>query len=167
MDNRRKTIVINKPFQYQQSLLVAALAILLINGFLILRLLFPGEEPLGLTTGQMTGLAVLELLLVAGIWYGCLKASHRIAGPVYVFAREIRRLGEGDLRAKVILRDKDMFRPEAEQINNSIAALRTRIATVKELSEQLQIAQHSGTDLNPIAEKLAIELEAFNIGNTH
>jgi methyl-accepting chemotaxis protein len=167
MDNRRKTIVINKPYQYQQSLLVAALAILLINGFLILRLLFPGEEPLGMTTGQMTGLAVLEFLLVAGIWYGCLKASHRIAGPVYVFAREIRRLGEGDLRAKVILRDKDMFRPEAEQINNSIAALRTRIATVKELSEQLQIAQHSGTDLSPIAEKLATELEAFNIGNTH
>jgi methyl-accepting chemotaxis protein len=167
MDNRRKTIVINNPFQYQHSLLVAALAILLINGFLILRMLFPGDDPLGMTTGQMTGLAVLELLLVAGIWYGCLKASHRIAGPVYVFAREIRRLGEGDLRAKVILRDKDMFRPEAEQINNSIAALRTRIATVKELSEQLQIAQHSGTDLNPIAEKLAIELEAFNIGNTH
>ena len=166
MDNRRKTIVINKPFQYQHSLLVAALAILLINGFLILRLLFPGDNPLGMTTGQITGLAVLELLLVAAIWYGCLKTSHRIAGPVYVFAREIGRLGEGDLRAKVILRDKDMFRPEAEQINNSIAALRTRIASVKELSEQLQIAQHSGTDLSPIAEKLATELAAFNIGNT-
>jgi hypothetical protein len=84
-----------------------------------------------------------------------------------VVAREMGMLGDGDLRAKVILRDKDMFRPEAEQMNNSIAALRTRIASVKELSEQLQIAQHAGTDPSPIAEKLASELAAFNIGNTH
>ena len=41
MDNRRKTIVINKPFQYQYSLLIAALAVLLVNGFIILRVLFP------------------------------------------------------------------------------------------------------------------------------
>ena len=115
MDNRRKTIVINKPFQYQHSLMIAALAVLLLNGFLIVRLVFPGDDPLGMTTGQLTGLAILELLLIGSVWYGCLKASHRIAGPVYVFAREIGRLGKGDLNARIVLREKDNFRPEAEQ----------------------------------------------------
>ena len=41
--------VINKKFQYQYSLLIAALAVLLVNGFIILRMLFPGEQPLNLS----------------------------------------------------------------------------------------------------------------------
>jgi methyl-accepting chemotaxis protein len=165
MDNRRKTIVINKKFQYQYSLLIAALAVLLVNGFIILRILFPGEQPLDVSTGIMTGVGVVELFLIAAIWYGCLKASHQIAGPVFVFAREIARLGEGDLNASIVLRDKDMFQPEAEQMNKSIAALRARITAVQGLSEQLQQARSTGGDLDPIVEKLSAELSVFTSGN--
>jgi len=165
MDNRRKTIVINRPFQFQHSLMIAALTVLLLNGFLIARLLSPGDQPLGMTTGQLTGLAVLELLLVGTVWYACLKASHRIAGPVYVFAREIGRLGNGDLRARIVLREKDNFRPEAEQMNDSITALRGRLETLKDLSEQLEIARQNGGDVGPIAEKLAAEISGFTLGN--
>jgi len=166
MDNRRKTIVINKPFQYQHSLMIAALAVLALNTFLIARLLYPGAHPLGLSTGQLTGLAVLELLFVGAVWYGCLRASHRIAGPVYVFAREISRLGKGDLTAKIALREKDNFRPEAEQMNASIAALHGRIAVLRELAAQLQQAQRDGTDPGPIAERLDKELSGFTLDNT-
>ena len=165
MDNRRKTIVINKKFQYQYSLLIAALAVLLVNGFIILRILFPGEQPLDVSTGIMTGVGVVELFLVAAIWYGSLKASHQIAGPVFVFAREIARLGEGDLNASIVLRDKDMFQPEAEQMNKSIAALRARITAVQSLSEQLQQARSTGGDRDPIVEKLSAELSVFTSGN--
>jgi len=165
MDNRRKTIVINKPFQYQHSLLIAALAVLLVNGFIILRVLFPGEQPLQLSTQLTIGIATVEFVLIAAIWYGSLRASHRIAGPVYVFAREIARLGEGDLNASIVLRDRDMFQSEAEQINKSIAALRSRIAAVKGLSEQLQKAHPTGADVGPIVEKLAAELSLFTFGN--
>jgi methyl-accepting chemotaxis protein len=165
MDNRRKTIVINKPFQYQYSLLIAALAVLLVNGFIILRVLFPGEQPLELSTQMTVGIATVEFVLIAAIWYGSLIASHRIAGPVYVFAREIARLGEGDLNASIELRDKDMFQSEAEQMNKSIAALRNRIATVKGLSEQLQKAQPTGADVGPIVAKLVAELSLFTLGN--
>jgi methyl-accepting chemotaxis protein len=165
MDNRRKTIVINKKFQYQYSLLIVALAVLLINGFIIIRMLFPGEQPLALTTSMAAGLAAVEFILVASIWYGSLKASHRIAGPVYVFAREIAKLGTGDLTARISLRDKDMFQPEAEQMNSSIAALRTRINAVKGLSEQLQQAQSEGGDISTIVEQLTTELSSFTTAN--
>lgn len=165
MDNRRKTIVINKKFQYQYSLLIAALAVLLVNGFILLRMLFPGGQSLALSTQMIIGIAAVEFILIAAIWYGSLRASHRIAGPVYVFAREISRLGEGDLNARIVLRDNDMFQPEAEQMNKSIAALRSRIAAVKGLSEQLQKAHSTGADLGPIVEKLAAELSVFARGN--
>jgi methyl-accepting chemotaxis protein len=113
---------------------------------------------------MIIGIAAVEFILIAAIWYGSLKASHRIAGPVYVFAREIARLGEGDLNARIELRDQDMFQPEAEQMNRSIAALRTRIAAVKGLSEQLQKAHSSVADPGPIVEKLAAELSVFALG---
>jgi methyl-accepting chemotaxis protein len=164
MDNRRKTIVINKKFQYQYALLIAALTVLLVNGFIIVRMLFPGEHPLALSTQLIIGIAAVEFFLIAAIWYGSLVASHRIAGPVYVFAREISRLGEGDLHARIVLRDKDMFQPEAEQMNKSIAALRTRLTAVQGLAEQLRLAHSAGGDLGPIVEKLSAELSVFAVG---
>ena len=161
MDNRRTTIVINKKFQYQYSLLIVALAVLLVNGFIIVRMLFPGDEPLDLSTPTSIALALVELVLIATIWYGSLKASHRIAGPVFVFAREVGRLGAGDLNATISLREKDMFQTEAQQMNDSFAALRNRMKTVKDLSAQLQSAQAAGTDIAPLVEKLATEMAAF------
>jgi methyl-accepting chemotaxis protein len=162
MDNRRTTIVINKKFQYQYSLLIAAMAVLLINGFLIIRILFPGNDPLDLSTPSALGLAVVELILIGGIWYGSLKASHRIAGPMYVVAREIDKLGSGDLTARVNIREKDMFQPEAERMNASIAALQQKIVTVKGLTEKLQQVQSAGGDTGDIVTEIANELSNFN-----
>ena len=161
MDNRRKTIVINKKFQYQYALLIAALAVLLVNGFLLIRMVFPGEQPLVLTTGNTISLAALEFFLIGSIWYGSLKASHRIAGPVYVFSREISKLGSGDMTANIGLRDKDMFQTEAAEMNASIAALRNRISAVKDLSEQLHQAQSAGDDTANIMQQLSTELSIF------
>lgn len=163
MDNRRKTFVINKKFQYQYSLLVAALAVLLVNGFLIVRMIFPGE-PLELTPTMLWGVAAVELFLVLGIWYGSLRASHRIAGPVYVFARVMRQMGNGDLSGTIDLRDSDMFQPEGLAMNDSIVALRGKINVLKALTHDLQQAQTSGTDIAGPLDKLASELSGFNTG---
>lgn len=167
MDNRRTTIVINKKFQYQSSLLIVALAVLLINGFIIVRMLFPGAHPLELSTYSALGLALAELCLISAIWYGSLKASHRIAGPVYVFAREVARLGAGDLSATIALRDSDMFQPEAAEMNKSFTALRSRIATVQALAEQLQRTHTAGVDISPVVEKLIAELSTFTSSHKH
>ena len=162
MDNRRTTIVINKKFQYQYSLLIAAMAVLLVNGFIIVRMLFPGEQALALTTSMAIGLAAVELILLAGIWYASLVASHRIAGPVYVITREITRLGEGDLTARIKLRDKDMFQSEAVQMNTGIAALCDRVSTTKELCARLQQALANGEDISGIAQQLTDQTSTFN-----
>lgn len=164
-NNRRRTIVINKKFQYQYSLLIAALAVLLVNGFLIVRMLMPGSDPLDLSSGDALAIALVEIVLVGGIWYASLRASHRIAGPVYVFSREFNKLGQGDLTARINLRDKDMFRPEAEQINKSLASLSTRIVAAKGLSEQLKQAHGQGSDIGPLIDKLAAELDEFTLGD--
>jgi methyl-accepting chemotaxis protein len=166
MDNRRTKIVINKKFQYQHSLLIVAVAVLLVNAFIIVRMLFPGDQPLDLTTPTALGVAAAELLLIGAIWYGCLKASHRIAGPVFVIEREVAKLGAGDLNASIMLRDKDMFRAEAQTMNESFDALRARVVTIKAICDQLETAIASGSDVAPLVAKLTSEMSQFRNDGT-
>ena len=158
MDNRRETIVINKRFQYQTSLLIASVTVLLVNAYLIARMVLPGQAPLDLSVNYAIGIGLVQLLLVLGIWYGSLKATHRIAGPVYVFKRELLRLGQGDLTARIDLRDTDMFQEEALAINGSIDALRERVQRLKLRANQLQEAQSTGGDISNALGQLQADL---------
>ncbi|MBT4521501.1 MAG: methyl-accepting chemotaxis protein [Halieaceae bacterium] len=158
MQNRRKTIVVNKKFQYQYSLMVVALAILLVNLSIFARLLLPGQDPFTLTTQSATVIAVVELLLLAGVWYGSLTTSHKIAGPMFVFSRELARVGEGDLTTQIKLRPSDMFQDVAEDINASLSKLHARISSIKGISQQLQDAKddESGELLSKLHQELSL-----------
>ncbi len=162
MDNRRKSIVVNKPFQYQYSLLAVALTVLLVNIALIIQILVPSGKPLVLTSQMAMGLGALEFFLVVGAWYGSIGATHRIAGPVFVFSRELAKLGRGDLTVHIGLRKSDMFQEAAEDINASIGALRTRIAEVKRISALLEAAQLAHADTGGLVEALQRELATLN-----
>ena len=144
MESRRKTIVINKKFQYQYSLLAVAVTVLTVNLFIIFRMFYPGEQPLIASTESALILAAVEFVLVAGVWYGCLKASHRIAGPVYVFAREVVKIGGGDFTARIRLRQHDMFTDEADTMNTSFESLRSTIHSLKQIGQQLQESDLQG-----------------------
>ncbi|MFK7974949.1 MAG: hypothetical protein AB8C02_02380 [Halioglobus sp.] len=161
MDNRRNTIVINKKFQYQYSLMIAALAVLLVNGFLITQIVMPGETAFSIPTNTALVIGLIELILIVAIWYGSLRASHRIAGPVHVFTRELSKLGQGDLTCDIALRDSDMFKIEGEAINNSVAALRTKVDKTKTLAEQVLAAQASGQECAELVEALCNEVAEF------
>lgn len=158
MDNRRHTIVINKKFQYQYSLMAAACAVLLVNGFLMAQMLLPGEMPLRIPTPVALVIGAVELALIIAIWYGSLRASHRIAGPVHVFTRELSKLGQGDLTCDIALRDSDMFKIEGEAINASVAALRQRIESAKKRVDDIRTAQLQGQDAAQLIETLCSEL---------
>ncbi|MEP5566895.1 MAG: hypothetical protein ABJN62_03590 [Halioglobus sp.] len=138
MENRRSTIVINKKFQYQHSLFAAALAVILLNLFILFAALYPSEHTLELRPSMTLTLAAIEIMLLSLIWYGGLLVSHRIAGPIYVITREVSKLGEGDLTSRISLRDKDMFHDEAAQINAGLAALNQRLDEARTLCEDME-----------------------------
>lgn len=161
MENRRNTIVINKKFQYQFSLLIAAGAVLLVNGFLIAQMLFPGNSQLSIPANVALGLGAVELILIVGIWYGSLRASHRVAGPVFVFTREISKLGRGDLTGDISLRDSDMFHIEGDLMNEGLTELRKKIHMAKNLATQLEHAHASGAEVGPLLQKLTSDLSSL------
>jgi len=146
MENRRNTLVINKDFQHHYALVLVAMTILLSNLFIIFSMLFPGEHSFSLTATSAVSLGVIELVLVAGVWFAGIRASHRIAGPMYVITRELAEVGSGNLAARVHLRDKDMFRAEAESVNASLEALCDRIDAIQVAARELQAAHAAGAD---------------------
>ncbi len=161
MLNRRQTIVIDKKFQYQYSMPVVALTVLTVNLFVIIRMLYPSEQPLVMDMASTLGLAAIELTLIAGVWYSSLKASHKIVGPIHVFTREVSKLGAGDLTAHIWLRHKDMFQDSAVKMNDSFTSLHATVVTLKEIAHQLERAQSQNGDMTELVAKLQLELSVL------
>jgi hypothetical protein len=85
VNNRRSTVVINSQFQY--ALLAAIVTVLLVNLFIITNTAFPNSQGFPFSAKQTALLAITEVILIAGVWWGSLISSHKIASPVYVIAR--------------------------------------------------------------------------------
>lgn len=154
MQNRRKTIVINRKFQHHYGIVLVAMTVLVANLILIAGMLMPGEFALQLSSSSALLIGLVELLLVCGVWYLSLRSTHRIAGPIYVFSRQLRAFGAGDLTARISLRDKDMFQEEAAEINAGLDQLCARVVELKTLAEEARSAQGGGGDVNAPLDKL-------------
>lgn len=163
MDNRRSTVVINSQFQYQYGLLTVTATVVLVNAFLIISACLPGSQGFSLSTGNTILIACLELVLIGGVWWGCLFASHKIAGPVYVMVRQMEKLAEGDLTARVRLRRKDAFQVEAVAINQCIEELQGHLLEVSDLARKLEQQDAESTDSREtLIKQLNQKLAVFN-----
>ncbi|TDG12166.1 hypothetical protein E2F43_17620 [Seongchinamella unica] len=154
MQNRRKIIVINKKFQHHYAIVLVAMTVLVANLILIAGMLVPGTFALQLSSSSAALIGLVELLLVCGVWYLSLRSTHRIAGPIFVFSRQLRAFGAGDLTARISLRDKDMFQEEALEINAGLDQLCARVAELKALAEAASVAQASGDDVSAPLQRL-------------
>lgn len=79
------------------------------------------------------GVSLLSGLLLA------LFLPQKIAGPLYHVERDLRRLGQGDLTVKIVLREGDTLQDFVGVVNDNIAGLRQGVAQI----------QHGLHDLDP------------------
>jgi methyl-accepting chemotaxis protein len=109
-------------------------------------------------------LAIIEVILIAGVWWGSLISSHKIAGPVYVIVRQMEKLAEGDLTARVRLRKKDVFQDEVVMINNYIEVLHERLHDVRKIATEIeQLADQDSEKRMVLFAHLNKELCSFNM----
>jgi hypothetical protein len=144
MDNRRKRIVINPKFQQQYAIVSVVVTVFLTNILIIFLSLGPGEQKLELSPGTAWAIGIFELVLLAGVWYGTLKATHKVAGPVYKFSQHLKALGDGEVWTRVALRQGDMFQEEAESINASLDKLQAKVQAVHDAAKVIQLSQADG-----------------------
>ncbi len=83
-----------------------------------------------------TGLITLGLLTVATIFV-TLFISHKIAGPMFRFEKDLKEIGQGDLTKKVVLRNKDQAAELADCINDMTTSLRKKVVHVQAEVERI------------------------------
>lgn len=63
--------------------------------------------------------------------------SHKIAGPMFRFEKDLKDIGQGDLTKKVRLRKKDQFTNLADSLNTMTATLHEKVVSTQEEVGQL------------------------------
>jgi len=113
-----------------------------------------------LPTVVYTGLVTLVLLTIATIAV-TLFISHKIAGPMFRFEKELKEIGEGNLKKKVSLRKKDQAEELAYCINEMTASLREKVIHIRTMLEHILKSareQNASTDLIEALENLHQEI---------
>ena len=142
--NRRRTYLINPPFQWRfigfmAAVSLLAIAVLFVSNILFFRDMEQTAISVGLTADnpyfdflaeQKASLyklyfAVSGVAFVVMVGLGVLY-SHRIAGPLHNLGNKMQRIAEGEAPSEVRFRRNDQFRDLAESFNAMIATLRNR-----------------------------------------
>ncbi|MCF8062650.1 MAG: HAMP domain-containing protein, partial [Deltaproteobacteria bacterium] len=100
-----------------------------------------------------TNLITLALVTVATVFV-VLYVSHKIAGPLFRFEKELAEIAEGDLTKVIHLRRKDEVTDMADSLNRMTASLRERLEELQgELDEAAAIAREENAS-DRLVEKL-------------
>lgn len=83
-----------------------------------------------------TALITLGLLTIATIVV-TLIISHKIAGPMFRFEKELKEIGDGNLTKKVSLRKNDQAEEFAVCLNKMTASLREKVTHIRTRLERI------------------------------
>lgn len=83
-----------------------------------------------LPTVILTNIVTLILISVATIAV-VLFISHKIAGPLFRFEKELKEIGEGDLTKSIRLRKNDQITDMAENLNTMTANLHEKVLAIQ------------------------------------
>ena len=83
-----------------------------------------------------TNLITLGLITLATIVV-TLFISHKLAGPLFRFEKDLEVIGEGDLTKTIRLRKKDQITDMADSLNKMTASLHEKVLAIRTEVEQL------------------------------
>ncbi len=102
----------------------------------------------------ITNLAVLVAFLIVTIFV-TLYVSFKIGGPLFRFSQDLRYIADGNLKKRVRLRKGDQLQKFAEELNNLVENIETRVREVQEQVVELkELASGDGFDKDVIANKI-------------
>ena len=114
---------------------------------------------------RLRWLIVVSGVLVVGLAVAGLKTTHRIAGPVYVVSRTLRRMAMGDWNVVRPLRKKDEFRFLYEDLLALREAVKRNchksIALMENVLETLDTISLSQDADRPLVEELKREIKSY------
>jgi len=64
-----------------------------------------------------------------------LLVSHKIAGPMFRFEKDINRIAQGDLQSRIHIRKGDQFQEMAMALNRMVESIAGRLKTVRDMAD--------------------------------
>lgn len=108
----------------------------------------------------LTSLITLALITLATIAV-TLFVSHKLAGPLFRFEKEIKEIAKGDLTTEIHLRKKDQISDMALSLNHmavslreKVIVIRTGIAQLKKLASEQDVPQDLIDGLEDLLQKI-------------
>jgi len=187
--HRRRNYLIKKKFQVK--FLMPFVVLLIIEGFLIAGLLFHASNDT-LTTGYNNSMLKVEstpsyffvtimyIMLISAIGVGLaglvvfIILSHRIAGPLFRFEKDVNEVASGDLTKRIRLRKTDQLTEIQEALNMLVGTLDDRIGKIRnELAEVSELlakddSPHTVAQIKSTIARLKQEINRFRVtGHRH
>jgi methyl-accepting chemotaxis protein len=150
--HRRKHYFVKKDFQFKFILkfcLLILIGAILSTGLLFLfsqgtltssfqqsRLLIENTALVILPAVIYTNLITLGLITLATIVV-TLFISHKLAGPMFRFEKELKEIGKGDLTKRLEVRKKDPITGMADSLNEMIAGLNNKVLVIQNHVEDM------------------------------
>lgn len=143
MAHKRRTVLINKPFQLRFSLYVCSWLFALSAAYPIIiyslyeKLIdYASKDPNGPPIadlqagreGMIWTLILIQLAFLAITFLISIFVSHRIAGPVYKLGQFIEAIGRGKSDLHLRFRKHDHFHEAAEQFNDMAHGIRLQLS---------------------------------------
>ena len=158
MNDRRKTLLVNA-IQQRRFIMGAVLTgIILINLTVICAVFFDPQLIDAIDIRHIIFLAGIETITVLSIAYFSLILSHRIAGPAYALARDLKKLAEGDLTVKIHLRKGDFHLEAADALNITANILRDKMKSIKLELAKLETQRNIDEETRKMVEQLLHDL---------
>jgi methyl-accepting chemotaxis protein len=151
--NRRKRILINKPFQFKIALFICTWIIALSFAYPLITVnifdrfveylaLDPNGPSISTLVEQrgifLQWLYIFELIFLGLAFFISIFTAHRIAGPIHQLSQSLQRMRQGDFSTPIHFRKKDYFQ-ELEIVGNDLRE--TLHARFSLKNEQIQSAQ--------------------------
>jgi methyl-accepting chemotaxis protein len=170
---KRKQVYINKDFQTR--FIIKFVLVLVLGGVISIGLtLFNTQNTLTSSfvnsklVIQDTSLAIMPSVIYTNIittTVACLimafvamLVSHKIAGPMFRFEKDIKRITSGDLKNRINVRKGDQFQALAISLNNMIDHLNAELTDINNqaaaLSEKKDLPESCRKDILRLNEKI-------------
>ncbi len=166
---RRRTYLVEKSFQVRFILkfclvvlagaLISTLLVLLLtrgsltSSFEQSRLVIKSTASAILPAIAYTNLITLALITLSTVIV-TLFVSHKIAGPIYRFEKELEEIASGDLTRKIALRRKDQITNLAQNLNQMVSNFNRKISELKQDIEDIKKTAQEDDTPGEIIEKL-------------
>ena len=112
-----------------------------------------------------TNLITLGLITLATIAV-TLFVSHKIAGPLFRFEKELKEIREGDLTGNIMLRRKDQITDMADGLNKMTASLHGKVLDIRtgvehliESASKQNVPQELIEELNHLHQKIEMNFK--------